>query len=333
MSKQRKFIDRVKIQVSAGNGGDGSASFRREKYVPRGGPDGGDGGNGGHVILKADDNVDSLVALYFQPVQRAEHGQPGRGRQQYGRGGESRIITVPCGTEVYDEETDRFIGEVINPGDEMIVARGGRGGIGNIHFKSSVNRAPRQFTPGEKGQTHELRLVLKLISDAGLVGYPNAGKSTLISKISHAHPKIAPYPFTTINPIIGTVITEDYRQLKVADIPGLIKGAHQGVGLGFEFLRHIERTRFLVYVIDMAGVDGRNPSDDYRDLRNELYNYRPDIIDRPHLIVANKMDISGAEANLLKFIEDWHEEPIAVSAIEGSGVEEMKKRLATHLLD
>jgi len=331
MAKQRKFIDRVKVQVLAGNGGTGSASFRREIYVPRGGPDGGDGGHGGNVILRADENVDSLVALYFQPIQRAEHGQPGRGRQKTGRCGEPKVIPVPCGTEVYEDETDRFLGEVIHPGDEMVVAQGGRGGLGNIHFKSSTNRAPRQFTPGGEGEIRTVWMVLKLISDAGLVGYPNAGKSTLISRISHAHPKIAPYPFTTLNPIIGTVAIDEFRSLKVADIPGLIEGAHRGVGLGFEFLRHIERTRFLVYVIDMAGVDGRKPADDYRHLREELGSYRPDLLDRPFMVVANKMDLPGAAENLSEFIAEWGQEPVAVSALEGGGVEEITRRLGVQL--
>ena len=332
MAKQRKFIDRVKVQVLAGNGGTGSASFRREIYVPRGGPDGGDGGNGGSVILRADENVDSLVSLYFQPIQRAEHGQPGRGRQKYGRCGEAKIIPVPCGTEIYEDETDRFLGEVIHSGDELTVAKGGRGGLGNIHFKSSTNRAPRQFTPGEEGEVRTVWMVLKLISDAGLVGYPNAGKSTLISRISHAHPKIAPYPFTTLNPIIGTVAIDEFRSLKVADIPGLIEGAHLGVGLGFEFLRHIERTRFLIFVIDMGGVDGRRPADDYRHLREELTNYRPDLLDRPRMIVANKMDLPEAAENLREFNTEWPEETVPVSALDGAGVEEIKLRLAQHLL-
>ncbi len=333
MAKNRKFIDRVQIDVTAGNGGNGSASFRREKFVPKGGPDGGDGGRGGHVYLQADINVDSLVALYFRPIQKAEHGGPGRRKQMHGKNGDDLYLKVPMGTECYDLESETFLGEVLGEDNNLMVARGGKGGLGNVHFKSSINRAPTKCTPGKEGEHRHLRLLLKMISDAGLIGYPNAGKSTLLTALSEAHPKIAAYPFTTINPIIGTLNFDDYKAIKVADIPGLIDGAHEGVGLGYDFLRHIERTSFLIFVLDMAGVDGRDPSDDYMNLRKELQLYRSDLMARPYMILANKMDEPAAEEHYRNFVSRCGEVPVKLSAALGDGVESVIKKLHQHFFE
>lgn len=331
--KGRKFIDRVRIDVTAGNGGNGIASFRREKYVPKGGPDGGDGGRGGHVFLRADAQTDSLIHLYYQPVRRAENGGDGRHKGCHGKNGEDLYLKVPLGTEVTDAETEEWVGELLKENEDMMIARGGKGGLGNIHFKTSTHQAPRECTPGEPGDERRYWLELKLISDAGLVGYPNAGKSTLISKISNAHPKVAAYPFTTLNPIIGTVAYENFHSLKVADIPGLIDGAHDGVGLGHDFLRHIERTSFLIYVIDMAGTDGRHPADDYLHLREELRLHRGDLPDRSYLIAANKMDQPEAEELLAEFIKKTGETPLPISAQNEQGLDALKDALYRHFFE
>jgi GTPase len=330
--KAPTFIDRVTIHVRAGDGGDGVATFRREKYVPYGGPDGGDGGWGGNVMLVGSKDTSSLLHLYYQPNHRAQHGGSGRGKQQYGRGGADCTILVPCGTEVREADTGVWVGEVINDGEELCVARGGKGGLGNMHFATSTHQAPRECTPGTDGEDLKLRLELKLISDASLVGYPNAGKSSLISLISHARPKIAAYPFTTLHPHIGTVIYDDYRTVRVADIPGLIAGAHEGVGLGDDFLRHIERTRFLVYVIDMSGEEQRHPADDYFSLRREVEMYSAELGARPSLVVANKMDCDDAVRLYSEFTARTGETPIRCSALTGEGVDEIKAELARRLL-
>jgi GTPase len=321
------FVDRCKIQVFAGNGGDGCASFRREKFIPKGGPDGGDGGNGGSVYLRASKDTDSLRNLYYQPLRRAEHGGKGRSQQCYGRNGADLYIDVPCGTEVRIEESNDFIGEVIQPGDAILLAQGGKGGQGNMHFVTSSYQAPREFTHGTKGECKNLLIELKTVADVGLVGYPNAGKSTLLSAISPAKPKIAAYPFTTLHPIIGTISYDDYSHMKIADIPGLIDGAHKGVGLGHDFLRHIMRTKYLLFIVDMAGVDGRNPVDDYRNLKKELKLYSAELAMRPSLIVANKMDLPEAEANYKAFIRHTRRKPFKISAAMGAGVDELRKEL------
>lgn len=325
--KTRTFADRVNVNISAGNGGDGCVAFRREKYVPRGGPAGGNGGHGGSVHIRASKDADSLIDLYYQPHQRAEHGGPGRGKQCHGKSGRDLYIPVPCGTEVKDAETGVLLDEVIEDGDTLLIARGGKGGWGNMRFATATHQAPRESTPGEKGEVRTVIMELKSVADVGLVGYPNAGKSTLLGKISHARPKVAPYPFTTLHPVIGTVQYEDFRTLRVADIPGLIDGAHEGVGLGDDFLRHIERSRFLVFVIDMAGVDGRDPGDDYRNLRKELKLYREELTSRPYLLVANKMDVPEAEERRKAFEKKTGESALPVSALNGEGVEELKERL------
>jgi GTPase len=321
------FKDRVMAHVYAGNGGDGCASFRREKFEDRGGPDGGDGGHGGSVYLRASKDVDSLVALYFEPHQRAGHGGRGRGKQQTGENGRDRIIPVPCGTVARIEKSGEVLGEVVADGDTLLVAQGGKGGRGNMRFATSSHQAPHEFTPGTEGEVWKLILELKLVADVGLVGYPNAGKSTLLTAISHAHPKIAAYPFTTLNPIIGTLSFDDHTSMRIADIPGLIEGAHEGVGLGYDFLRHIERSSFLLFVLDMAGVDGRDPVKDYRNLRKELKLYNEDLLRRPALIVANKMDLPEAAANLRAFARATKQKPLQLSAASGQGIEDLKQAL------
>lgn len=328
--KNITFKDRVKLYVSAGNGGNGCVSFRREKYVPRGGPDGGDGGNGGSVILRCDPNVDSLLPLYYQPHQRAKHAQHGMGSQCNGRNSDDCIVIVAPGTVVTEDESGLLLGELTAPGEELVVARGGRGGLGNIHYKSSTNQAPREFTEGTMGEEKVLWLELKLMADVGLVGYPNAGKSTLLSQLTNKCPKIAAYPFTTINPLVGTMECENFNRLKVADIPGLIDGAHNGVGLGHQFLRHIERARFILFVIDMAGVDERNPTEDFIHLREELRLHLEELASTPYLILANKMDEPAAADFLKEFRERTGEAVYEISAELGEGLEPVRSYLCRH---
>lgn len=325
--KSITFIDRVRLYVYAGHGGNGCASFRREKYIPRGGPDGGDGGRGGSVILRADKNVDSLLDLYYEPHRRAEHAGPGRGKQCTGRDGRDRRVNVPPGTLVRIEEDGTLVGELLADGQELVAARGGRGGLGNMHFATSSHRAPRECTPGTPGEQFVLRLELKTIADIGLVGYPNAGKSTLLRALTAARPKVAAYPFTTLHPVIGTLETGDAGRLRIADIPGLIDGAHRGVGLGHDFLRHIERTKLLVFVVDMAGVDGRDPSDDWDGLRRELELYNADLARRPALVAANKMDLPEAAERLKAFRKRTKTRPIPISAATGEGIEKLKQEI------
>lgn len=325
--KTLTFVDRVRIQVFAGNGGNGVALFRREKFIPHGGPDGGDGGNGGSVFLRASKDEASLLDLHFAPLVRAEHGEHGRGKQQYGRNGQDKIVPVPLGTAVFDAETEELVGEVLQDGDMLKVAQGGKGGWGNIHFKTSTHQAPTEFTEGTPGDIRTLRLVMKTVAEVGLVGYPNAGKSTLLTQLSAARPKVAAYPFTTLHPQVGILKFDATHAIRVADVPGLIKGAHQGVGLGHDFLRHIERTAFLLFVIDMASVDGRDPTADFRSLREELKLYNPELAARPYLVLANKMDEPAARKNLAAFKRKTKEKPLAMSAELGEGVPELKARL------
>lgn len=321
------FKDRVVLHVEAGKGGDGMASFRREKFVPKGGPNGGDGGRGGHVSLVGDPNENSLLDLYYRPHQRAEHGGRGGSKDCHGRNGADLVVKVPCGTVVTDRTTGELLGEIVSEGEQLQVAQGGRGGMGNRHFASPTHRAPIEFTPGAPGEKLVLRLELKLVADAGLVGYPNAGKSTLIRRLTKAHPKVAPYPFTTLNPVIGTIQFDDYKTLRLADIPGLIDGAHDGIGLGHDFLRHIERTDFLLFVIDMGGVDGRHPADDYLNLREELRLYREELDQRPFVVLANKMDLPEAELYLEEFVERTGVDPVQISAEQNQGVEQVRDLL------
>ncbi len=325
--KTRTFIDSVVVYARAGRGGHGCVSFRREKYIPRGGPDGGDGGHGGHVIVKADANIDSLIALYFKPHQFAQNGEHGKGKKMHGLNGQDLVISVPCGTLVRDMANDEVLGDLVSHGEQLIVAKGGKGGLGNPHWQKATHQTPREHTDGVAGEERKLRFDLKLMADVGLVGFPNAGKSSVVSRISNAHPKVAPYAFTTLNPIIGTVVDEDYSHFTVADIPGLVKDAHEGVGLGVRFLRHVERATCVAYVIDMAGSEGRDPVDDYRVLRRELKCYNPELLERPFLVIANKMDLPEAAANLTVFKRKTRLKPLPVSAETGEGIDELKKRL------
>ena len=313
--------------MRAGKGGDGSCSFRREACVEKGGPDGGDGGRGAHVIFVGDHDEDSLQRLFYSPLLFAESGVPGRGQKMYGRNGKDLRVKIPCGTAVYDRDTGALMADIVSHGQEEIIARGGKGGLGNVHWKTATHQAPIEFTPGEPGEEFHLSLELKLLADVGLVGFPNAGKSSLLGRISDAHPKVAAYPFTTINPIVGTVCYPDFSQLRVADVPGLIEGAHAGVGLGHEFLRHLERSRLLLFVIDMAGVDGREPWADYKALRNELALHSAKLAKHPAVVVANKMDLPEAVENLKKFRRRVRVPIIKLSTVDGTGIEEVKTRL------
>ena len=324
------FRDRVKLYAKAGNGGPGCVSFRREKFIPKGGPDGGDGGHGGSVILRCDIEEDSLLPIFHEPHRKAKNAQHGMGSNCHGKNSEDCIVKVAPGTVVIDSETDEFIGELVDDGEELIIAKGGHGGIGNARFKSSTNRAPRQFTEGTEGEEKTVWLELKLISDVGLVGYPNAGKSTLLSKLTNASPKVAPYPFTTINPIIGTLQYEDFNRIKIADIPGLIDGANEGIGLGHHFLRHIERAKFLVFVIDIAGTDERCPIDDFINLKKELKLHLVELSNTPYVIVANKIDSPHADDNLKKFKEKINEPVLEISAELNSGIDSLKTHLYNH---
>lgn len=282
-----RFADYAKIFLKAGNGGAGSAHFRREKYIPKGGPDGGDGGRGAHIILKGSANMNTLLDLRYKKFIRAEHGSPGSKQQMTGKSGEDLILPVPLGTTAYEFETRRLLGEVTEDGQELIVARGGKGGLGNTHFKSSTNQTPRYSQPGEQGEELIVEIELKLIADVGLVGFPNAGKSTLLASISAARPKIADYPFTTLEPNLGVVQLPDYRSFVMADIPGIIEEAHQGKGLGLRFLRHIERNRVLLFVV-AANADIEA---EYKILLEELNQYRADLLEKPRLLAISKMDL------------------------------------------
>ena len=317
------------VQVRAGKGGDGSSSFRREACVPEGGPDGGDGGRGGHVIFCGSHDVDSLIALYFAPLLFAEDGVAGRGQKMYGRAGNDLYVPVPCGTSVFDAETGALVADVVEDGQEVILAHGGKGGLGNVHFKTSTHQVPTEHTPGELGEEFRLRLELKTIADAGLLGFPNAGKSSLLACVSEARPKIASYPFTTLNPIVGTIRYPDFSQLRVADVPGIIEGAASGVGLGIDFLKHIARSSVLVYVIDMAGTDNRKPWDDYLTLRREIEQHDAALLARPALVLANKMDEDEAIANLPRFVKKTGVSPLPLSALDpaDAGVAAFKQRL------
>lgn len=284
------FIDRVKIRVTAGDGGNGVTAFRREKFVAKGGPSGGDGGKGGDVWLEADENLNTLLHLRYNPEHQAERGRHGEGSRKYGKDGEDITIKVPIGTEVFDAETNDLLIDFTKDQERFLAAKGGRGGFGNTHFKSSTNQAPRYHQDGGEGEYRELQLELKLIADVGLLGFPNAGKSTLISVISAAKPKIADYPFTTLEPNLGVVNVSDFKTFVVADIPGLIEGASEGAGLGDRFLRHVERTKLLLHLVDVSSTSGRDPVEDYETINRELKNYDIDLSERPQIVVATKLD-------------------------------------------
>ena len=309
------FVDKATITVKGGDGGNGCCSFRREKFVPRGGPDGGDGGGGGHVIMEATTGQQSLVDLIYNRHYAAPRGPGGKGKNLHGRKADDIVLKVPVGTVVKDAVTGELVVDLAADGERFIVAHGGRGGRGNARFLSNFNRAPREHEPGEPGEERELFLELKTIADVGLVGYPNAGKSTLLRALSAARPKVAPYPFTTLHPMVGVVEFEDYGRLTIADIPGLIDGAHANVGLGHAFLKHIERTHVLAYVLDMAGVDGRAPWDDFRHLQNELELYMKGLSGRPALILANKMDLPESAENLERLRKELCDVPLEILPI------------------
>jgi len=321
------FVDEVDIRVSAGDGGRGCVSFRREKFVPRGGPNGGDGGHGGSVFIAASPHLNTLVNYRFHPEFKARRGGHGEGSNRTGRDAEDLVLEVPVGTVVFriDPEGGDLlpVGDLTAEGQRVLVAQGGRGGRGNARFVTATNRAPRRADPGEAGEFWSLRLQLKLLADIGLVGYPNAGKSTLISRISAAKPKIADYPFTTLTPHLGVVTLSDDRSFVVADVPGLIEGAHRGQGLGHQFLRHIERTKVLVYMVDVSPASGRDPGDDLEVIRRELRLFREDLLERPQLVAANKVDAVDDPARLRRLEEKAAEHGLPVhliSAVTGEGV-------------
>ena len=360
------FVDRIKVYAQAGTGGRGCVSFRREKFVPKGGPDGGDGGRGGDVILRADRHVDNLSNLFYEPIIKAKNGSHGKGKKMAGRAGANKIVKVPVGTIVWRAEDEKsstsnsdksragaqqrmpdsdqsairtpqsemdLIVDLVRDGEEFVLCRGGEGGKGNVHFKSSRNRAPRQYTNGEEGEQGHFLLELRTIADAGLVGYPNAGKSTLLRKLSAARPKVAAYPFTTLHPVVGVMELPGYQRATVADIPGLIEGAHRGLGLGHEFLRHITRCPILIFVIDVAGSEGRSPVEDLENLRKEIDLYDPTLSSRPWLVVANKMDLRNANENLETLRERFPKiNIIPISAANGEGIDTLKEALAERMM-
>lgn len=315
------FVDKAAITVKGGDGGHGCCSFRREKFVPRGGPDGGDGGGGGHVILRATTSQQSLVDLIYMRHYAAPRGPNGKGKDMHGKKADDIELTVPVGTMVYDKTTGELLVDLAADGQTFIVARGGKGGRGNARFLSNFNRAPRECEAGDPGEERQVFLELKTIADVGLVGYPNAGKSTLLRAVSAARPKVAPYPFTTLHPNVGVVDFPDFYRLNIADIPGLIDGAHANVGLGHAFLKHIERTHVLAYVLDMAGVDGRTPWEDFRHLQAELELYMKGLSKRPAVIVANKMDLPESAENLALLREELASEVIEIIPISAESAE------------
>ncbi|MEO8778477.1 MAG: Obg family GTPase CgtA [Rhodanobacter sp.] len=315
-----KFVDEANIKVQAGDGGNGCISFRREKFIPFGGPDGGDGGFGGSVWLVADEGLNTLVDFRHQRNFKAQRGQNGMGSQMYGKGGEDHTIRVPVGTMITNVDTDEVIGDLTGHGQRMLVAQGGKGGLGNIHFKSSVNRAPRKSTNGTPGEERELKLELRLLADVGLLGFPNAGKSTFIRAVSAATPRVADYPFTTLHPYLGVVSLGVDQSFVIADIPGLIEGASEGAGLGFQFLRHVARTSLLLHLVDIAPVDGANVADQVRAIELELEKFNPELLERPRWLVLNKSDMLAADERdevAQKIIAElgWKEPWFLVSAI------------------
>ncbi len=333
-----KFVDEASIQVIAGDGGNGCVSFRREKYIPRGGPDGGDGGHGGSVWLQADSGLNTLADFRHSRRFAAERGQGGQGRQMSGRSGEDITVLVPVGTLIRDAETEEIMGDLTRDGERLCVAQGGRGGLGNIHFKSSTNRAPRQSVPGTPGERRTLALELQLLADVGLLGLPNAGKSTFLRAVSAARPRVADYPFTTLYPGLGVVRIDAGASFTVADIPGLIEGAAQGAGLGIQFLKHLSRTRLLLHLVDAAAVlEGRDPATEARTLVNELAAYSAALAERERWLVVNKADLFAAD-DLAEQVEQlratlaWQGPLYVISAATGSGVEALCQAVMERLL-
>jgi GTP-binding protein len=332
-----KFFDEALIEVLAGDGGNGAVSFRREKYVPRGGPDGGDGGRGGSIYALADRNINTLIDYRYARIHRAKRGEHGRGADQYGRGGPDVVLRVPVGTVITDAETGELVADLASDGARALIAKGGEGGLGNLHFKSSTNRAPRQSTPAQAGEQRRLKLELKVLADIGLLGMPNAGKSTLIRAISAARPRVADYPFTTVAPHLGVVRVDTSRSFVVADIPGLIEGAADGAGLGHRFLRHLQRTRLLLHVVDLAPLDGAaDPVADARAIVKELKRYEEALYAKPRWLVLNKLDLIPAdsrEARVAEFIKAyrWKGPVFGISAIDGEGCQKLVYALAEWL--
>ena len=331
-----KLVDEAEITVTAGNGGNGCVGFRREKFIPLGGPDGGDGGDGGSVYLVADENLNTLVDFRHQKQFRAQRGENGMGRQMYGKGGEDVLIAVPTGTVVHSVDTDEVIGDLTRHGERLLVAQGGRGGLGNMHFKSSTNRTPRQSTTGTSGEERTLRLELKLLADVGLLGFPNAGKSTLIRAVSAATPKVADYPFTTLYPNLGVVSVEPARSFVIADIPGLIEGAAEGAGLGALFLRHIQRTRLLLHLVEIEPLDGGDAVDQIRTIERELQRFDAGLLDKPRWLLLNKADLIPAEdarelASRIVSELGWSAPWFIVSGLAREGTREVMLKVQAYL--
>ncbi len=324
-----KFFDEARIEVIAGDGGDGSAHFRREKFVPRGGPDGGDGGRGGSILVVADTNLNTLIDYRYTRIFRAKHGDAGSGRDRNGRGAEDVILRVPVGTVIRDADTGETIADLAKEGDQATLAAGGKGGLGNINFKSSTNRAPRQFTPGAPGERRNLEMELRVLADVGLAGMPNAGKSTLVRAVSAARPKVADYPFTTLNPSLGVVRVDMNRSFVIADIPGLIEGAAEGAGLGHQFLRHLQRTQLILQVVDFAPFDeGADPAAEVKAIANELKKYDPGLHRKPRWLVLNKADLldpAERDKRARAFVKKlaWKGPWFLVSAVKGDGTREL----------
>jgi GTP-binding protein len=332
-----KFIDEANIEVIAGSGGNGAVSFRREKYIPRGGPDGGDGGRGGSIWAIADRNINTLIDYRFARIHRAKSGESGHGADKYGRGSADIVLRMPVGTVISDAESGELVADLAAHDQKALLAQGGKGGMGNLHFKSSTNRAPRQSTPGEEGVQRKLHLELKVLADVGLLGMPNAGKSTLIRAISAAKPKVADYPFTTLAPNLGVVRVDENRSFVVADIPGLIEGAADGAGLGHQFLRHLQRTRLLLHLVDLAPLDGTtDPVADARAIVKELKRYEQALFDKPRWLVLNKLDMIDADERAKRvaaFVKEyrWKGPVFAIAAINGEGCRELTFAIAEWL--
>ena len=331
-----RFIDEVKILAIGGAGGNGCMAFRREKYVPRGGPSGGDGGRGGHVVLLADRGLTTLLDLKYRPRLVAGRGEHGRGSDQYGAGGDDLVVRVPVGTIVHDAETDETLADLDRDGAQAIIAHGGRGGLGNIHFKTSTNQAPRHTTPGEPGEERQLRLELRLLADVGVLGFPNAGKSSLIARLSAARPKIGDYPFTTLVPQLGVVRVDEGSTFVIADVPGLIEGAHQGTGLGTRFLRHLSRTALLLHMLDLSPDSGRDPIDDFRVINRELELADPQLAAKPQIVAANKLDLAEARERFPEVqaaLAAQGHTVLGISAATGEGLTELVHAIARALAE